>query len=72
MFKCGTRACVWHAQVEGVLQKHAGGMLAPPSSYDRLAALGAFEEHTFHIEGRGWRPRGHTRTRRAHRSQGAL
>ena len=42
------------SKVDEMLQKHVGGLLAPPASYERLAELGAFEEHTFQIEGRGW------------------
>jgi len=42
------------AKVDDVLLKHAGGMLAPPASYERLAELGDFDETTFEIAGRGW------------------
>ena len=41
-------------KVEEVLEKHVGGMLAPPGSYERLQELGAFEETSFDIQGRGW------------------
>ena len=42
------------AKVDEVLEKHVGGMLAPPASYERLEELGEFEETQFEIEGRGW------------------
>ena len=41
-------------KVEGILEKHAGKMLAPPSSYERLCELGDFDETSFTIRGRGW------------------
>jgi len=37
-----------------VLRKHAGGLLAPPASYERLAELGTFDEQTIRVRGRGW------------------
>jgi len=42
------------AKVDSVLKKHAGELLAPPASYERVQELGDFEEHTFHVRGRGW------------------
>jgi ribosome biogenesis GTPase A len=41
-------------KVDEVLAKHVGGMLTPPASAERLAALGQFEEHEVRIAGRGW------------------
>ena len=41
-------------KVDEVLQKHAGGMLSPPASYERLQELGTFDTTTFEIAGRGW------------------
>ena len=41
------------AKVAEVVEKHAGGLLAPPSA-ERLEAMGEFEEHVFEIDGRGW------------------
>jgi ribosome biogenesis GTPase A len=41
-------------KVDDVLAKHVGGMLTPPASAERLAALGEFEEHEVKIQGRGW------------------
>ena len=42
------------AKVEDVLEKHAGGMLSPPASYERLQELGEFGATKFEISGRGW------------------
>jgi len=42
------------ARVDEVLEKHAGSMLFPPASYERLHELGTFRETSFEIEGRGW------------------
>ena len=42
------------AKVEAVLAKHAGGLLAPPASFERLAELGEFGRHEIHVPGRGW------------------
>lgn len=41
-------------KVDEVLQKHAGTMLTPPGSYERMLELGDFDETTFEIKGRGW------------------
>lgn len=41
-------------KVEQLLEKHIGGMLAPPSSAERLDALSPFVEQRFEIDGRGW------------------
>ena len=37
-----------------MLEKHAGGLLAPPDSHERLLELGPFDETSFEISGRGW------------------
>ena len=37
-----------------MLEKHLGGILGPPSSYERLTELGPFTEQTFEVAGRGW------------------
>ena len=42
------------AKVEEMLQKHAGQMLAPPASVERLEELAPFVETRFEVEGRGW------------------
>ena len=42
------------SRVDEVLAKHAGGMLAPPASLERLEELGEFVEQEFHVRGRGW------------------
>lgn len=41
-------------KVDEMLAKHVGGMLTPPASSERLAALGEFEEHEVRVAGRGW------------------
>ena len=42
------------SKVEQMLEKHVGAMLAPPASRERLEEMGAFEETSFDIDGRGW------------------
>jgi ribosome biogenesis GTPase A len=42
------------AKVDDVLLKHAGELLTPPDSYERLEELGPFDETTYEIKGRGW------------------
>ncbi len=42
------------AKVDDVLAQHAGGLLSPPSSHERLLELGPFETQTFAVRGRGW------------------
>ena len=37
------------------LKKHAGTLVSPPSSYERLTEIGPFIEHTVTVEGEGWR-----------------
>lgn len=41
-------------KAEEVLAKHIGGMLNPPASAERLAALGEFGAQEVVVQGRGW------------------
>jgi len=41
-------------KVDDVLARHAGELLAPPASYQRIQELGPYEARTFTITGRGW------------------
>ena len=41
-------------RADSIVQKHIGGMIAPPSSGERLAELGVLKEQSIHVTGRGW------------------
>ena len=43
------------AKAEEVLVKHVGGIISPPMTVEGLERLGSFTDHTFDIEGKGWK-----------------